>query len=506
MVVNVLEYLESSANRFPEKEAVVDIQNTLTYQQLKAYAMAIGSFIAQKDIRNSPVLILMDKNVYSLAAFLGTVYSGNFYVPVDVQMPEKRLETILQTLKPSFILTDLTNLKLAQRIKNESEVALFEDAFVYPVDMQKLKKVRMSAIDTDPLYCIFTSGSTGIPKGVLICHRSVVDLVEQFKESFDFSENDIFGNQAPFDFDVSVKDIYNSLKSAATIVIIPKNLFSFPVKLINFLNQYKITVIIWAVSALSIVATLKGLEKVKPLYLKKIMFSGEVMPIKYLNAWRDALPDTMFVNLYGPTEITCNCTYKIVERRYNEGEVVPIGVPFRNTRIFVLNEANQPAGVEEPGELYVGGAGLALGYFNNPEKTAQSFIQNPLNNAYPELIYRTGDVVEYNPEGQLVFLCRKDFQIKHMGHRIELQEIEAAVYRLSQIKLCCCIYSEDENKIVLFYEGDIITDREIAIFLLEWLPKYMLPNKVIRLDILPMNKNGKIDRALLKERYKNEPS
>ena len=202
--------------------------------------------------------------------------------------------------------------------------------------------------------------------------------------------------------------------------------FSFPTKLLDFLDDRKVTTIIWAVSALCIVTTLNGFEYKRPSSLNKIMFSGEVMPIKHLNAWRAQYQDAMFVNLYGPTEITCNCTYYIIDREFGLDEKLPMGKPFANERVFLLDDEDRLVDAERPGELgeiCVSGTAVTLGYLRNPEKTAAAFVQNPLNDRYLETIYRTGDLGYYSEDGELFFSSRKDFQIKHMGHRIELGEI-----------------------------------------------------------------------------------
>ena len=214
--------------------------------------------------------------------------------------------------------------------------------------------------------------------------------------------------------------------------------------------------------------------------------------------WRKFLPDVLYANLYGPTEITDACTYYIVDREFTDEEPLPIGKAMPNTDILVLNDKNEPVAGEESGELCVRGTSLSMGYYNNPEKTREAFVQNPLNPYVSELIYRTGDIVKYNEYGELIYLSRKDFQIKHMGHRIELGEIETAVSSLEEISLCCCLYDERRQKIVLFIEGELekaYINEKIS----HLVPEYMLPNKLITLEQMPINANGKIDRVKLKE-------
>ena len=330
----------------------------------------------------------------------------------------------------------------------------------------------------------------------------MIDLVEQFSETFAFPARPILGNQAPLDFDVSVKDIYCSLKLGGTVQIIPKKLFSVPGQLIPYLKERKVNVIIWAVSAMRIVSNFKILDMQVPEELALVMFSGEVMPAKVLNDWMEHLPEAQFVNLYGPTEITCNCNYYIIDKKFKNDEVLPIGQPFRNTQVFLLDEQSKLITDNgEIGEICVKGSCLALGYYNNVEKTEEVFVQNPLNDVYPEKIYRTGDLGYYNEQGELFFSSRKDFQIKHMGHRIELGEIEVAVNAIEFIDAGCCIYDEKSEKIVLCYQAVETCDKAIVKELAKVLPKFMWPNRYVHLNKMPMNKNSKIDRVLLKEKY-----
>lgn len=496
MYKNVLEYLEASALKFPDKTAIQDETSSMIYSELLQNAKRIGSYLRKYHSVNKPIVVSIDRTLESVVMFMGVLYSGNFYVPLDRNLPDRRIETILQTLDTSIVLCVFEETeKLQSKISVQPEV--YEEMIKSEVDEGFLNDVRRAAVSTDPLYCIFTSGSTGIPKGVVNTHMGVINLVESFEKEFHFCSDDIFGNQAPFDFDVSTKDIYNTFKYGGTMQIIPKQLFSYPVKLIEFVNERKITVAFWAVSVLCIVAALKGMKRVQPLKLGKILFSGEVLPVKVLNYWMDNLPDTMFVNLYGPTEITCNCTFYKIEKRLDLTQALPIGKAFDNMSVFLLQEDGRVCKKGEEGEICVGGAGVALGYYNNPEKTNEVFVQNPVNKMYDERIYRTGDIGYQNKEGDLVFVCRKDFQIKHMGHRIELQEIEIAVNALEYIHSCCCLYNRSAEKIVLFYSAGSECDQKIIEDLRNVLPGYMVPNKLVFKEGLPLNSHGKIDRKLL---------
>ena len=499
MKANVTYWLDQTAGRLPDKIAFADEKKEVTFRELRTQAMALATQMLAKTLFKKPVVIYLEKGVDVLVSFMGAAYSCNFYSPIDIEMPASRVNKILEVLQPALVITTADLKKVFEQYDYQGEYLIFEEAVDAPVDAQRIDAARGKGIDTDLLYVLFTSGSTGVPKGVTINHRSVIDYIDWVTETFDITEEDSFGNQAPFYFDNSILDIYSTIKSGATTYIIPKNLFAQPVPLLEYLKEKKINTIFWVPSALIVVAKLKAFRNVDLSdTLQRVLFCGEVMPNKQLNTWRKFLPDVLYANLYGPTEITDACTYYIVDREFSDDEPLPIGIPMANTDILVLNDQNEPVTDDEVGELCVRGTSLSMGYYNNPEKTKEAFVQNPLNPYVPETIYRTGDLVKYNEYGEIVYLSRKDFQIKHMGHRLELGEIETAVSSLEEIALCCCLYDEKHQKIVLFIEEELdkaYINEQIS----KLVPEYMLPNKVITLEKMPINANGKIDRVKLKE-------
>lgn len=503
MQINITSWLDSSASKCPDKIAFSDSRSELSYIELQKKAKVIASGLIKMGIMKDPVAIFMKKGVDVIAAFLGIAYSGNFYSPIDIAMPISRINKVLEILLPRAIIVEKEFEEEVKTFGYSGEILIWEDMVKGSIDENRVVEVQKKIIDTDLLYVLFTSGSTGIPKGVTITHRAVIDYIDWVTETLQISEKDSFGNQAPFYFDNSILDIYSTIKSGASCYIIPQELFAQPVPLLEYIKSKAINTIFWVPSALIVVSKVKALRNVDlGNVLKRVLFCGEVMPNKQLNIWRSYLPDVQYVNLYGPTEITDACTYYIVNRNFADEEPLPIGVAMKNTDIIVLNEENQLVKENEVGELCVRGTSLSMGYYRNFSKTREVFVQNPLNKEVPEIIYRTGDLVKYNQYGELIYISRKDFQIKHMGHRIELGEIEVAVSSIPEVNLCCCLYDNKYQKIVLFIDAELEKSYIIG-RIRELIPQYMLPNKVIKMDVMPINANGKIDRVELKKYINN---
>ena len=507
MITNILTYLEESAVRWSEKKAIADDKHSLTFAQWNQYSRNIGTAISRlsdKSLRK-PVLVFVDRRIEGLVGFMGVVQSGNFYVPIDCKMPDQRVKLIPDVLNPIAAITvTVADEKTLDLINFQGARFKYDEVILNKADDSLLEEIREQMIDTDPVYSIFTSGSTGVPKGVVIAQRGMVDLAEWLVNTFHFTVNDALGNQTPFYFDGSVKDICICLKSGATLNIIGKKYFTFPKLIIPFLNDRKITAILWATSAIVLIGNSDILSVNLPEHLRLVTFAGEAMPAKQLKVWMNKLPDVKFVNLYGPTEITVDCTYYEVNRQFGDDEFIPIGNACQNKGILVFNDDNQLVKVGETGELCVRGTGVALGYYNNKEKTQEVFVQNPLHDLYEDKIYRTGDIVKYNELGEIEFVSRKDFQIKHKGNRIEMGEIEVAINSIPNITNAACIFDQQNDKIVLYYTTADNQEMDIINLVKDKIPVYMFPEVINHLKVMPYNMNGKIDRIELKKMYENQ--
>lgn len=496
---SVLAYLEEGARSYPQRCAVVDAEGECSYAELRMRSRKAGSALANRGVRRRAVVVYMEKSIDALSAMLGALYAGGFYVPVDPRAPVQRLSRICDALGDPLVVADANLVSRAQQAAGESRTVSFEELRDVEANDHALSQARRGVTDADAAYVLFTSGSTGVPKGVAVSHRSVVDFIDSFVELFGIESDDRIGNQAPFDFDVSVKDIYGSLAAGATLVVIPRALFSQPAALATFLNDQRVTVMTWAVAALCLMTSLHALDGEGLPHVRKVLFSGEVMPHEHLKAWMERLPRALFANLYGPTEVTCNCTYHVIDRSRDYAEGIPLGSSFPNREVLLVGddgrEVTQPGGV---GEIYVRGTSLALGYVGDEGATAAAFVQNPLHARYPDRAYKTGDLGRLNDAGELFYCGRTDNQVKYLGHRIALEEIDRALEEQQGVSRCRCAYDDARKRIVAFYEGTALPAS-----LLEGarasLPPQMIPTKLVQVESMPLTKNGKVDRRALLE-------
>ena len=495
--------LEKTAALFGQKIAAEDEKESLSFSELREKALCVATALLNADSGEKglkPVIVYLPKSVASLVCFVGSMYSGNPYVPVDSAIPMPRLQSIILNMGGGHIITDDT---LGENLNGLSldgvKLHIYGDLLkTAPDEKAALKKVE-AVIDSDPIYIMYTSGSTGVPKGVTIPHRGIIDYAVWLRDTFGFDENTVFGNQSAFYFDNSTLDIFSMLFTGAKLVIIPEVLFRFPAKLPEFINENGVNTIFWVPTVMIAVANSGILEGCEMPQLEKVLFCGEAMPNKQLNIWRRHHPDKLYANLYGPTEITDVCTYYIVDRPFEDSDPLPIGRACKNMRAVVLRPDGTEAAAGEAGELCILGSALARGYWNAPEITKKVFVQNPLCGYYDDRMYKTGDLAYFNDEGLIIFLGRNDSQIKLRGNRIELGDIETAAKSLDGVGNACVLFDADRQEIVLFAETAAeLQLRKFNLELKKLIPSYMLPGRLICMTEFPQTPNGKIDRLALR--------
>lgn len=508
MQKNVLDYVDFGMNlEFKETPFVIQAEKTLSRVDLEKTSLLFAQVIEKKvsGMTRMPIAVFLPKCAETIVADLAIVLTGNIFTNLDIKSPRDRMTNLVNNVKPALIVT-------SKEFLGELNEFNLEDIEVVTIDLNSLLKSEeinytlpiqcIESVDTDPVCIINTSGSTGVPKSVVLNHRSIIDFIDWCTTEFQFDEGEVFGSLSPLYFDIYILELFVALAKNCTLTLIPESLAAFPNEILTFLSRESVTFIFWVPTVMVNIANLDLLSKVTLPALKRIFFAGEVFPTKPLNYWRKMLPNRQFVNLYGPIEITVDCTFFIVDREFRDDEPIPIGSACSNTKILILNESDLECKVGEIGELCIGGSSLAMGYYNNPEQTAKRFVQNPLNKNYPETIYKTGDLVYMNNENEIMYVGRSDFQVKHFGYRIELSEIENASLLVPGVKNACCLYDHELKQIVLIYEAE----KELPVLdfrttMLQKVPKYMLPSIWHRISEMPRNPNGKIDRNGLSSNF-----
>lgn len=501
---SAVELLTRASELFPEIIAFKDASKSVTFRELYTLSQRLATGLIDNIPTGShlPVMVYLPKSVESVISFMGSMYAGSPYVPMDYNVPMERFKVTADSLCPTAVITDTSGKEKLTSAGISVPVLVYDELLSDIADTEKITDLIRNTTDLDPAYIMYTSGSTGTPKGVTIHHRAVLDYTRWLTDTFDVTDKSIIGMQSAFHFDNSVFDMFLALYTGATTVIIPEVLFMYPEKLMDFMIEEKISVIFWVPTVMISVANSGVLAKKRLKELKLILFAGEVMPIKQLNEWIEAYPDCKFVNMYGPTEATDIVLYYEVDRKFEVGETLPIGIPCANMKALIFDENDRLVKKGDTGELLIGGTGISTGYWNAPDITRKAFIQNPLNTKYCDRLYRTGDLVYEAEDGNIMFVGRADSQIKLRGNRIELGDIEATASALDGIKNCCSMFSHEKEEIYLFLETDMeIIPRKFNMELKKHLPSYMIPQKIISMSSFPHTPSGKIDRQLLKKQY-----
>lgn len=496
--------LEQAAEKFKNRTVFEDKDSKISFAQLREKSRIVASEL-MKSVptgRKNPVIVYLPKSINSIISFMGALYSASPYVPIDYAIPLARMVKTVDNLCPAAIITDSEGREKLEPLNLDTKILIFDELVNGAADNDAVERALNGVCDLDAAYIMYTSGSTGVPKGVTVSNRAVIDYTQWLAETFPIDENSIIGMQSAFHFDNSVFDMYIAFYTGAKTMIIPEILFMYPEKLMDYMRENKISCIFWVPTVMISAANSGVLENISLPDLKLILFAGEVMPNTQLNIWRKNLPGCMYVNMYGPTEACDIATYYIVDREFENHETLPIGKVCANMRALILNDEDKQCKVGEQGELCISGTGIALGYWNAPEITEKAFMQNPLNTKYYDRIYRTGDLVYENEEGNIIFIGRKDSQIKLRGNRIELGDLESAVSAMDDVQSNCALFDADKQEIVLFIETTAeIKERKFKLELKQYVPAYMVPSRIITMNKFPHTPSGKIDRVGLRKEY-----
>ena len=495
MLNSVVRMLDEAAARWGGRTAVAEEGASPTYGEYRALARRVATSILQKGADRRPVVVYLPKGIQALCTFMGAMYAGCPYAPVDAHAPPLRLEKIVDSLRPGLIVTDAALAESLGGIDlHGAAVCLYDELASAETDEAAVDRATAAVTAQDPIYIMYTSGSTGTPKGVTIPHRGVLLFADWARAAFGWTCDTVIANQAPLYFDVSVMDVYGALACGGCLILTPEALFLFPSKLPEFLRDNAVTHIYWVPTVMINIANSGALDGIELPSLRTVAFAGEVMPNKQLNVWRRALPGRVFANLYGPTE-TDVCTAYFVDRPFADAEPLPIGTPLPGMGVVLLDEGGRVVAPGQTGEICVSGPGILLGYWNNDEQTRLAFVSGPEDGGR---YYRTGDLGWWNERGELMYSGRRDGQIKLRGNRIELGEIEAAARLLPGTDNVCVLFDRPRQQIVLFVESAAeLTMRTVRKALRGAIPPYMMPSRVVTMDKLPHNANDKIDRVYL---------
>ena len=513
--------LSEAARRHPAKTAVECAGKSLTYGELEERANRLAHLLRKEGVRPADrVGIYLGKSIETVLGIFAILKAGAAYVPIDPQAPARRLGLILQNCGTRHLLTTAPKLTSASAGRSdlwgvECVVLMDDNVPVLPESSPPVRWRRCAdsaqeparlpdnpAIETDLAYILYTSGSTGMPKGVMITHRNALTFIDWASECFSVSSEDRLSNHAPFHFDLSIFDLFVSVKVGATVHLIPESIAFFPADLVRFIETNQITVWYSVPSVLTLLVLHGKLAPGRLPHLRAVLFAGEVFPSKYLRLLMPALPEARFYNLYGPTE-TNVCTYYEVEHPPADDVPIPIGKACANTEVFALNEQRQRAGAGEEGMLYARGPCVMKGYWGMPQKTEEAVFAWPDASDHSERIYRTGDLVILGEDGNYRFLGRRDHMIKSRGYRIELGEIETALYSFPGVHEAVVVPIPDEQighrlrAAVVMAAGSAPSAAEVARHCARRIPKYMVPESIEFRASLPKTSTGKIDRQHL---------
>ncbi|XXT18884.1 amino acid adenylation domain-containing protein [Sorangium sp. So ce429] len=510
--------LKNAARRFPDGPAVVDGGQTVTYRELDERSNQIARLLREMGIgKDHRVGVCVDKSAAMIAAVFGVLKAGAAYVPLDPLAPAKRIGFIVRDCALSAVCVSGNRLaRLKECAKAGEEIAAIvvdgsgaAPEGVRPILADAISRQSGSAppeadiTENDLAYILYTSGSTGTPKGVMISHRASLTFVDWSHDCFELSSRDRVAGYTPLHFDLSILDIFSTVKAGGAIVLVPPELSLFPAGLADFIEAQSISVWYSVPSILTQLVLRGELSRHPYAQLRAILFAGEVFPVKYLRQLMELIPRARYYNLYGPTE-TNVCTYHEVPGGSAElGDLLPIGRACANTEVFAIDSNGalvQPGGT---GELFVRGPSLTKGYWGQRTSEYTGLCPHPLSPLVPEQVYRTGDLVTLHPNGDYTWMGRISETIKSRGYRIEPGEVTARLLEHPAVKEACTfgvphpmLGSEIKSVVVKAADRDVKAD-ELRVHCAEFLPSYMIPSIIEFRSELPRTSTGKIDRTAL---------
>ncbi|EPY04511.1 bacitracin synthetase 3, partial [Paenibacillus alvei TS-15] len=511
---------EEQVEKTPERVAVVFGEERLTYRELNERAEQLARALRQQGVQPDALVgLLTERSLDMIVGILGILKAGGAYVPLDPDYPEERIRYMLEDCGAKLLVTQKKLAELAGMFTGTIlEDELVDELCVVATKVKKkagaeanLGTVATSSwhgneernVRADHLaYVIYTSGTTGKPKGVLIEHRQVVRLLFTDRSRFDFGDTDVWTLFHSYCFDFSVWEMYGALLYGGRLVIIPKQTAQDPAAYLQVLKQEQVTIVNQTPTAFYHLADEELRCTDKRLSVRKVIFGGEALEPLQLKRFREKYPETQLINMYGITETTVHVTYKELTEDDLGLSKSNIGSPIPTLTAYVLDAARQPVPIGIPGELYVGGAGVARGYLNRSELTTERFVDHPF--IAGERVYRTGDLARWLPDGNLEYLGRIDHQVKIRGYRIELGEIETQLLRHEQVKETIVLARKSAAGdphlcayVVVTGEHGELDVAELRRYLGQHLPSYMIPSFFVALERMPLTSNGKIDRQAL---------
>jgi len=514
--------LINSAKKNPGKCAVLYNDESMTYGELDNVTTKLAAILTKNSVkRGDRVGIYVNKSIPSIISMHGILKAGAAYVPLDPKAPPSRLAYIIKNCGIVCLLTSSQKLAMLQRIfpnENPLKLVLITDDSDSPKKYDRTKIIPWSeivqsidepvaetkSIETDLAYILYTSGSTGVPKGVMISHLNAFTYINWIQDTFKISSGDRLSNHAPLHFDLSILDIFGAFHAGATLVLVPDTISTFPIKLAEWINENRISIWYSVPSALTMMLLHGNFKNYDFSSIRTIIFAGEVFPTKYLRMLMASIPHAEFYNLYGPTETNVITYYKVEKISEDQTNPIPIGKPCANMEVFALNKNKKIVSkINEEGELYARGSCVAQGYWGDVGKTNKYFIVNPIQENFQEIIYRTGDIVSLDADGNYIFKGRRDHMIKSRGYRIELGEIETILYSHSAIKEAAVVAIPDDligNRIktyVVTNNNKKLSSSELKKYCGKKLTKYMIPEGIEFRKFLPKTSTGKINRPAL---------